>query len=1428
MGIPRFRLWIPVFLPCLLIWGLFLGLSGRTEGDRQGAGHAGHVAAAPGDTRTIYEIQYTTAPGSDNTYPSPYNTQVVTTSGTVCAVLNRGYIISEDNGPWRSLYVYVGASGTKPPVGTLTQVRGSISEYQGTTEYSSPTRVRQMGPGPTTCQPTVVTAAQAPYNNPALTEPYESVIVEYRNITITAMDTYAAYFVDATGNTGAISRNSTYSYVPPGGFAVGQRYEYVRGPLITYYQQYRVYIPSADDIQLLDITPPTVTATNPAGGATGVNPHKPIAATFSEPISPTTVTTASFTLVGPSGSVAGSVSYDDPSRTATFTPAAALAPNTRFTATLTTAIADRKNNHLVADHIWSFTTGPLDTTPPTVVARSPAVNGTGAPLGGNIVITFSEELKPTTVVAANFSLTGPYGAVPWDSITYDAVHSVATLNPRGLLLPSSRYTVTIAAAITDWAGYPVAAADRSWSFTTQAEPEMHAYLGDIHNHTSYSDGSGTPEQAFASAQTCGLDFLAVTDHSYAIDDGEWADILAQANAATVNGVFVGLRGFEYTQGAEGHINVYNSVRHAVRSDTGCAYCDYTPNLEQGVTVEGFYHWLAITGTQAVDTNGTVMQFNHPGWINFNDWTYHPEVENTAELEEVGNGWDTSYTFSWEEWVRSLDYGWRVGATNNSDNHALHWGCITPHRTGVVMPALTKADLLDALRSRRTYASEDADFALFFKANGYWMGSEIPNTGQIAFEVRGSDTVTDPTALVELYTDGGRVVSSTHPAAGSFTWNFSLDVSPGVHYYFVRVTQADGDRIVSSPVWTMGDADISITDLSVQPTIPTIYNPSLFTARVTNRGAEAQSLTVTFSANGAVIGQVPLTVNPCATGPCNDGYANVAWQPTTTGPLVVTATLSGAPASDNPEDNSRVLQMNVTSVHVPLVLVDNGHNNIGSGPRDARHFVDDLSLHGYNVLFNLDEITPSDLNTETVRLLVLNAFGPEPLTITETNAIADFVAAGGNLWLNGMSDYTGKVWWAYDLSDRMNDLVDAIEARIGTNIPIRFNDDEVLDGNNNNGYQWGVVWHLFPVSQTTGVGMNVLNIQSWSDVSLVDRNHQALTQDDLGTNGFLFVVGDLDPGVSNGAHYTNVPNRTHNTDADGDGDAYIYGTTEVLPGAAGYDIPGPAGRLFFYGDSNDPFNVFAYVAGDGKQNELFNLEAVMWLLGEPLQRQTVAQVRTDPEEDDVPVNLDRLVWTEGFVTAAYGEFFDVLYIQDDTGGITVFAPAGTASGAVEAMPDRGDCVRVVGTVDVYQGDTEIQFFESEQVQVLTPTCVLSPSLSITGSVPLPLNTHDAALEANEGWLVVVTGTVTARSGSDAIWVDDGSGPVRAFLDGYNGDWGDIGLLDRVSVAGMASEDGNGSRIRVRNHGMHPLIPDDVRMVAPAAHIRLPVVLRRYRP
>ncbi len=1304
---------------------------------------------------------------------------------------NNAFVIQDNTG---GMYIYAGSTSLPAiALGDVVQVTGTLKLYNGLLEMDPLTGISKHGTAPVPDPMVVGTGAVAATQGWLIR--VSGIATFSTNPPTPGASDWSFYLDDGSGAVKIFVDKDT---------RIDMR-DYKTGDVLTIigfsgnYNGAQVMPRYQTDVLIYDPNPPQVESTVPPADATEVSPYDPISATFNEVLKASTVNSTSFLLEGPAGAVNGTVTYDANTRTATFTPAAYLAPHTRYTATLTTDIQDLSGNALEAPYVWSFTTGAADTVAPTVVGRYPAPEATAVPLSASVVVTFSESMAETSFTAERFYLTGPYGKVP-AVITFNSAKTVATLDPSASLLPLQPYTVTVKADVTDRVGNPLGT-DAVWSFTTAPEPPMHVYFGDIHNHTSYSDGSGTPDQALASGKAADMDFMALTDHSYAIDDAEWQSLLDAVNAATIPGQFVALRGFEYTQGAEGHINVYNTTRHAVRTNVpGCTFCDYTPNLERGVTVEGFYHWVEITGTQALDSAGTVMQFNHPGWINFNDWQYHPEIADIARLEEVGNGSGTSYVFSEEEYIRSLDYGWKLSATNNADTHSPNWGFNTDHRTGVVMPELTKEALLEALRARRTFATEDKNFAFWMKANGAWMGSEIPNTGHIAFEVYGNDPDGETVTKVQLITNKGVVAAEFMPNAATFTWEPELDIAPGVQYFYAKAIQADGDRIVSSPIWTQGTVNIAITDLQAQPSLPTIYNPTLYTARITNRGQTTETVTVTFYVNGQTIGQVPVTLGVCTYGPCPDAMANITWQPSSTGPITLTAELSGASAGDYPGDNSRELYGTATDEKVPLVLIDAGHNNIGAGPRDARLFVQDLTDHGYNVLFNLDAITSSDLNTETVKLLIINAYGPDQFTQDEINAIGDFVAAGGSVWLNGMSDYDAKVPWAYNLADRQNELIAAIETRVGVQIPVRFNDDEVLDGNDNNGYPWGVLWHDFPAAEQTGIGVNVTKIQSWSDSSLVDRNKSALTQYDLGSDGYLVTRGDLDSGSGTYGY----PNRTSNVDAETNpaqrGDAYIYPTTTPLAAGAAYDIPGTAGRLFFYGDSNDPFNVFAYTAGDGKQNELFNLEVTMWLLGTPLQKMTIAEARADAGLNNTPDNLNRLVWVEGTITAAYGEFFNVLYVQDETGGITVHAPAGDI---YAANYQRGAKVRVVGTVGIYQGDTEIEFFEAEQVQVLEP-----PSGE---PQPRVLTTAQAASEAYQGWLVRVTGVVV-MTGTESIIVDDGSGPVRAFLDGYNGTLDDIPLHAVVEVTGLASEDGAGPRIRIRNYKMHPGIADDVRIVA----------------
>lgn len=46
------------------------------------------------------------------------------------------------------------------------------------------------------------------------------------------------------------------------------------------------------------------------------------------------------------------------------------------------------------------------------------------------------------------------------------------------------------------------------------------HFGNLHAHTSYSDGSGTPAEAYRMACDAGLDFYAITEHNHDKGDGK--------------------------------------------------------------------------------------------------------------------------------------------------------------------------------------------------------------------------------------------------------------------------------------------------------------------------------------------------------------------------------------------------------------------------------------------------------------------------------------------------------------------------------------------------------------------------------------------------------------------------------------------------------------------------------------------------------------------------------------------------------------------------------------------------------------------------------------------------------------------------------------------------------------------------------------------
>lgn len=205
---------------------------------------------------------------------------------------------------------------------------------------------------------------------------------------------------------------------------------------------------------LVDVVPPTLTATTPSTGATAVAVDSSVLLTFSEAMAPASVMLAATPTVAFSAPV-----MDGEGTRFSFTPSSPFAVSTTYTLTVTGA--DLAGNALAGLAAFSFTTrGPPDMTAPTVSSFLPT--GTGVALDAGLVITFSERMDPGSV---SVQLTP---ALALELPAFDASETVATLAASASFEPSTTYTATVVG--NDASGNALTG-PTAFTFTTRAPPD---------------------------------------------------------------------------------------------------------------------------------------------------------------------------------------------------------------------------------------------------------------------------------------------------------------------------------------------------------------------------------------------------------------------------------------------------------------------------------------------------------------------------------------------------------------------------------------------------------------------------------------------------------------------------------------------------------------------------------------------------------------------------------------------------------------------------------------------------------------------------------------------------------------------------------------------------------------------------------------------
>ena len=1043
------------------------------------------------------------------------------------------------------------------------------------------------------------------------------------------------------------------------------------------------------------------------------------------------------------------------------------------TMTLTFSFKDVKGNVATA----SYTVKILNV--PVISNLTPAQNAqTGT------------DKRPT--ISADIANAGENASVTMtvNSEAVDATYANGKVSytPAADFADGSKVTVTVRVKRADGAETTV-----TWSFTV-GTAKYQLYFGQLHSHTQYSDGSGTLDSALSYIgdlpESANIDFVAFTDHSNYFDsknnpnveaalydtslvkdsdaNHSWATYkktVADFNAKHRD--LIALAGFEMTwSGGPGHINTFNTPGIVSRNNTTLN------NKTDDAGMKAYY--ALLSQPEGADS---ISQFNHPGTTfgTFKDFSYwDPVIDSRMYMVEVGNGEGQigagGYYPSYSEYIKALDKGWHLAPTNNQDNHKGKWGNANDARDVILTDDFSEEGIYAAIRAMRMYATEDKNLEIRYTVNGMELGSIISDVPEkLDFDISFYDPdASDSIAKVELVANSGKVAYTWDDAAALKSGSVKVTLDPTYSYYFVRITQGDGDIAVTAPVWVGESLKLGISSVECGTSTPVTNEALTLTTTLFNsESSEAAIKSVSYTMNGAELtgDKLGATVVPAS----GTAAVTFAYTPATARVMTITVTvvltLNGEDYTFTKDitldvlDASKLVYIGIDASHYNEYVAGNYKDSMGNfGTLAAQYSVRTVELKTSAELIAAcgNDKYKAIILTAPSRRLEAAQKDPKTYSADELSALAAFNDNGGMVILAGWSDNYEN----YDVIKNnpaikhMAATQNEVLAALGSSL--RISDDATYDDVRSAAD--GVdKWRLY--FSTYNMDNPLL------DGVIVDAEHP---YDKLYTERFshyggasIYAVDESGtptstlPATVSPAVYGHA--TTYSVDVDGDGlggagiPKYAYAENDDRLLVMATERSGSKGMVVVSGAAfMSNFEVQAQL-DNGAEKNYSNYKICENLLKRinPTEITPIATVQAQPEEG-IKYTIEGIVTSNASGYDKDTAFFDCIYVQDETAGINAFPVAGDFK--------IGDKVRITGTTSSYQGERQIavdSITKRGEETPVTPKKVTAAQLENKGEL---------------GSLVTVEGTATkieyANGLIQTIMVKDASGKeARIFIDGY---------------------------------------------------------------
>lgn len=374
------------------------------------------------------------------------------------------------------------------------------------------------------------------------------------------------------------------------------------------------------------------------------------------------------------------------------------------------------------------------------------------------------------------------------------------------------------------------------------------YFGNLHSHTAFSDGNkdsltsgiGRPDGSYTYAKASqNFNFLGISEHNHysslrnpGFKLPRYQVGLNMANAANQEGTFLSLYGIEFGVSSEynGHVIIYGfnqllGWETNVVGQPGNNYDIYNDKSD----FDGLFRKIK-------NNPGSFAYLAHP---NFNDFSTNGNYTGSLAYAPYNASYDSAIVgmplrsglaFSTFEnyndysignyfvYFKKLLYqGYHLGIGYDHDNHYTNFGRSNGGRLAIITPSLTRNNLISAMQQMHFYGSDDSNAKIEFSMNGNIMGSILSGSVYPTFQVLHNDPDGELADTIKIWkgykNSGGLWADIVNTSIHSNTSGFvDYSIQPGIeYYYFAEIKQADGQWIVTSPIWYTGTAPVFVKE-----------------------------------------------------------------------------------------------------------------------------------------------------------------------------------------------------------------------------------------------------------------------------------------------------------------------------------------------------------------------------------------------------------------------------------------------------------------------------------------------------------------------------------------------------------------------------------------------------------------------------------------